>query len=52
MNLILNKDAVGDRYIFRVASAKETSVVVSLDVIEAVLRRKPAGVRISPVDLE
>jgi len=37
------------RYIFRIANTKEIEVAASLEVVEAVLRRKPAGIRISPL---
>lgn len=37
------------RNIFRIADTKEIEVSVSLDVIEALLRRKPTGIRTSPI---
>ena len=41
-----------DRHIFRIANAKETTVVAALDVIEALLRRNAEGIRIGLVNLE
>jgi len=35
------------RHIFRIADAKEIEVAASLDVVEAVLRRDPVGIRVS-----
>ena len=37
-------------HIFRLAEAKEIQVVASLEVIEAVLRRRPSGVRCIPIE--
>ena len=49
---IVEKDAgmAQDMHIFRIAEAKETQVAASLAVIEAVLRRRPSGVRCIPIE--
>ena len=36
--------------IFRIAGAEEIAVAASIEVVEAVLRRRPSGVRISPIN--
>lgn len=42
--------AAQDKQIFRIISSNERMVVVSLEVIEAVLRRSPMGVRVDVID--
>lgn len=49
--LELQEGAAQGRHIFRIAQAKEIEVAVSLDVVEAVLRRSPTGIRISPLNI-
>ena len=49
---IVEKDAgmAQGLHIFRIAESKEIQIAASLEVIEAVLRRRPTGVRCIPIE--
>jgi len=45
----MQEGAAQGRHVFRIAKKNEIMFVASLEVVEAVLRRKPAGIRISSI---
>lgn len=48
--LDMQEGLMREKHIFRIAGTKEIEVAASLEVVEAMLRRKSIGVRISPVE--
>lgn len=49
--LILDADAVSDRYCFRVGGILEQRIIVALPVAESILRRCLYGVDLEPVEV-
>lgn len=45
----MRQGAAEGKYIFRISDTKEIEVAASLEVVEAVLRRKPTGIKINPI---
>jgi len=45
----MSKNSTKGTHIFRLKDTREIEVIISLEVVEAILRRKSAGIRISPV---
>lgn len=48
--LVLDKDKIGDRRVFRVKGISPAYVIVSLDIAESVLRRNCFGVKFTKVE--
>ena len=42
-------DAEKNDYIFRLVNERDSKVIISIEVAEAILRRKPTGIRISSI---
>lgn len=49
--VVLEEQLIKGKHIFRVSNTKDTVVVVSLAAAEALLRKKPIGIRLKQVEL-
>ena len=50
-NVVLRKESIDGKDLFRIAGVKELVVIVSLPMAESLLRRRPKGIRISHVEI-
>ena len=49
-NLVLDRKKIGDRVIFKVKGIGPAYMIVSLDIVESLLRRNCYGVKFTKVD--
>ncbi len=52
IDIVLKQEVTKDKFIFSVSNNKEIATIVCLDAVEAILRRKAAGIRITPICLD
>lgn len=50
-NVVLRKESIDGKDLFRIAGVKEPVVIVSLPMAESLLRRRPKGIRILHVEI-
>lgn len=50
--IVLDKEKIKDKKIFKIKESSKTMVVVRLDVAESILRRKPKGVFLEKLEID
>lgn len=52
LRLVLDKDRIGDRAVFRVKGYTSGAIVGRMDFVESILRRDVRGIRLSEIEVE